>query len=122
MWGSNERGQLGLPSAAEGMAQATVSQAASCGQCHEPRGYTASHPAAGDRWVNPEQLQPVVCLTCSSPFACPSLQQLTLATPDERRPLLQRTASERRKARRNVNQRFLTAMMEMGIPSEKVGH
>ena len=37
-------------------------------------------------------------------------------------PLLQRTASERRKARRNVNQRFLTAMMEMGIPSEKVGY
>ena len=61
-------------------------------------------------------------MNCPGPFACPSLQQLTLAMPDERCPLLQRTASERRKARRNVNQRFLTAMMEMGIPSEKVGH
>lgn len=33
--------------------------------------------------------------------------------------LLQRSASERRKARRKVNQRFLTAMMDMGIPNEK---
>ena len=33
--------------------------------------------------------------------------------------LLQRSASEKRKARRKVNQRFLTAMMDMGIPSEK---
>lgn len=32
---------------------------------------------------------------------------------------LQRSASERRKARRKVNQRFLTAMMDMGIPNEK---
>lgn len=31
----------------------------------------------------------------------------------------QRTASERRRARRNVNQRFLSAMADMGIPSEK---
>jgi hypothetical protein len=33
--------------------------------------------------------------------------------------LLQRSASEKRKARRKVNQRFLTAMMDMGIPNEK---
>ena len=33
--------------------------------------------------------------------------------------MLQRSASERRKARRKVNQRFLTAMMDMGIPNEK---
>ena len=32
---------------------------------------------------------------------------------------LQRSASEKRKARRKVNQRFLTAMMDMGIPNEK---
>ncbi|KAK9819719.1 hypothetical protein WJX72_001643 [[Myrmecia] bisecta] len=31
----------------------------------------------------------------------------------------QRTASERRRAKRKVNQRFLTAMMDMGIPSDK---
>ena len=34
-------------------------------------------------------------------------------------PAWQRSASERRKARRKVNQRFLTAMMDMGIPNEK---
>jgi len=33
--------------------------------------------------------------------------------------LPQRSASEKRKARRKVNQRFLTAMMDMGIPNEK---
>ncbi|KAK9909040.1 hypothetical protein WJX75_006403 [Coccomyxa subellipsoidea] len=32
---------------------------------------------------------------------------------------VQRTASERRRARRKVNQRFLSAMLDMGIPSEK---
>ena len=32
---------------------------------------------------------------------------------------MQRSASEKRKARRKVNQRFLTAMMDMGIPNEK---
>ena len=32
---------------------------------------------------------------------------------------MQRTASERRKARRKVNQRFLSAMADMGIPSDK---
>ncbi len=31
----------------------------------------------------------------------------------------QRTASERRRARRKVNQRFLSAMADMGIPAEK---
>ena len=31
----------------------------------------------------------------------------------------QRTASERRRARRKVNQRFLSAMADMGIPGEK---
>lgn len=53
MWGSNEKGQLGLPAAADVAAQAS------------------------------------------------------------------RSASEKRKARRKVNQRFLTAMMDMGIPNEK---
>ncbi|KAL3132600.1 hypothetical protein ABBQ32_009129 [Trebouxia sp. C0010 RCD-2024] len=53
MWGSNEKGQLGLPAAADVAAQVS------------------------------------------------------------------RSASERRKARRKVNQRFLTAMMDMGIPNEK---
>ena len=32
---------------------------------------------------------------------------------------VQRTASERRRARRKVNQRFLSAMMDMGIPTDK---
>ena len=32
---------------------------------------------------------------------------------------VQRTNSERQRARRVVNQRFLTAMLEMGIPLEK---
>ena len=32
---------------------------------------------------------------------------------------VQRTTSERQRARRIVNQRFLTAMLEMGIPLEK---
>ena len=32
---------------------------------------------------------------------------------------VQRTASERRRARRKVNQRFLSAMLDMGIPSDK---
>jgi hypothetical protein len=32
---------------------------------------------------------------------------------------MQRTASERRKAKRKVNQRFLSAMADMGIPSDK---
>ena len=32
---------------------------------------------------------------------------------------VQRTNSERQRARRIVNQRFLTAMLEMGIPLEK---
>ena len=32
---------------------------------------------------------------------------------------MQRSASDKRKARRLVNQRFLTAMMDMGIPNEK---
>lgn len=32
---------------------------------------------------------------------------------------VQRSASDKRKARRLVNQRFLTAMMDMGIPNEK---
>ena len=31
----------------------------------------------------------------------------------------QRTTSERQRARRIVNQRFLSAMLEMGIPLEK---
>ena len=31
----------------------------------------------------------------------------------------QRTASEKRRARRTVNQRFLTAMVEMGIPVDR---
>ena len=31
----------------------------------------------------------------------------------------QRTASERRRVKRQVNQRFLTAMMDMGIPLER---
>lgn len=32
---------------------------------------------------------------------------------------MQRTASERRRAKRKVNQRFLSAMMDMGIPTDK---
>ena len=32
-----------------------------------------------------------------------------------------RTASERKRVNRRVNQRFLTAMAEMGIPSDQVG-
>lgn len=35
------------------------------------------------------------------------------------RAQVQRTASERRRARRKVNQRFLSAMLDMGIPPEK---
>ena len=31
----------------------------------------------------------------------------------------QRTASERRRVKRQVNQRFLTAMLDMGIPLER---
>lgn len=31
----------------------------------------------------------------------------------------QRTASERRRNKRKVNQRFLTAMLDMGIPADK---
>ena len=31
----------------------------------------------------------------------------------------QRTASERKRVHRRVNQRFLTALVEMGIPSEQ---
>lgn len=34
-------------------------------------------------------------------------------------PQVQRTASERRRVKRQVNQRFLTAMMDMGIPLER---
>ena len=32
---------------------------------------------------------------------------------------MQRTASERKKVNRRVNQRFLSALVEMGIPSEQ---
>lgn len=32
---------------------------------------------------------------------------------------MQRTASERKKVNRRVNQRFLMALVEMGIPSEQ---
>ena len=45
--------------------------------------------------------------------------QLGLPRAAEAAAQVQRTASERQCARRVVNQRFLTAMLEMGIPLDK---
>ena len=45
--------------------------------------------------------------------------QLGLPRAAEAAAQVQRTASERQRARRVVNQRFLTAMLEMGIPLDK---
>lgn len=106
-WGHNSSGQLGLgdtqdrrgPTIVEGLWAMPVLQLAA-GEAHSvaltSNGFLFT-------WGSNEHQQ------LGLPAAADVAQQV----------MAQRTASERKRVNRRVNQRFLTAMVEMGIPSDQ---